>query len=713
MKLTFTWMSLLLLAGIPVQAQSSDPLVTYSTAIAAVPWSNGNKEITGATLQNLFALSSAALHAACINESGYDCSNATVTGVPGTSGAVPLLTLLTNATNANNLISGTVGVSRLPTIPFTSLQAIGADTVVGNFSAVSGVPTTNSLPNCATALSYSTSTHLFGCTASGGGTVTSVGLSLPAIFSVINSPVTSSGVITASLANQSPNLVFSGPATGTAAPPSFRALVAADIPQIPISTGVSGLGTGVATALAATPTGTGSIVLASGPSITLGNATGLPVATGLSGAGTGVTAALGNAVNATGGLITYAVTSLPSLVLTTSNLPAISADSVLLNATGASASPTGQAIGNCSNALTYSTSTHAFGCNTSAGTGTVTSITAGTGLTGGTITASGTIAAGPLVQPGGRLTLASHTPVMTTSQTAKSTLYYDSYVSKWVPIYNGTSDALDAITSNEMSVTLEASGTGLESANNVFDVWFYDNSGSPVVCIATNGSGAGWSGDTGGSNTARGTGYTALDNFSRSFITNKNAIANCYNATTNYGSIAANKATYLGTIMTDSATAGSVSFTYGGSAAGGSAAWFGVWNNYNRVSIATTVRDANSSWSYTTASFRSADNSNNNRVSFVIGNQEDAINVFYSDSAFSASVSTANIGVGLNTTTSATGYAAAIGINGTGGQGVSADAQTLSTAPLGQNFYQAVESGGTGTSFQGGTNFNLSFQSRM
>lgn len=50
------------------------------------------------------------------------------------------------------------------------------------------------------------------------------------------------------------------------------------------------------------------------------------------------------------------------------------------------------AVGNCSNALTYSTTTHTFGCNTTAGTGTVTSVTCGTGLSGGTITASGTCA---------------------------------------------------------------------------------------------------------------------------------------------------------------------------------------------------------------------------------------------------------------------------------------------------------------------------------
>lgn len=49
-------------------------------------------------------------------------------------------------------------------------------------------------------------------------------------------------------------------------------------------------------------------------------------------------------------------------------------------------------IPNCANSLTYSTTTHIFGCNVSAGTGTVTSVTCGTGLSGGTFTVSGTCA---------------------------------------------------------------------------------------------------------------------------------------------------------------------------------------------------------------------------------------------------------------------------------------------------------------------------------
>lgn len=67
------------------------------------------------------------------------------------------------------------------------------------------------------------------------GTVTSVGLSLPAIFSVIGSPVTSTGTLTATLATQAANTVFAGPTTGASATPAFRALVEADIPSLDAS----------------------------------------------------------------------------------------------------------------------------------------------------------------------------------------------------------------------------------------------------------------------------------------------------------------------------------------------------------------------------------------------------------------------------------------------------------------------------------------------
>ena len=85
-------------------------------------------------------------------------------------------------------------------------------------------------------------------TPGGGGTVTSVALSLPSIFTVSGSPVTSSGTLTGSLATQSANLVFAGPSSGSAATPTFRSLVAADIPALSYapttgSTSITTLGT--------------------------------------------------------------------------------------------------------------------------------------------------------------------------------------------------------------------------------------------------------------------------------------------------------------------------------------------------------------------------------------------------------------------------------------------------------------------------------------
>jgi hypothetical protein len=70
----------------------------------------------------------------------------------------------------------------------------------------------------------------------GLGTVTSVGLTLPNIFTVTNSPVTTTGSLTATLASQSANRLFASP-NGSAGQPTFRSLVAADLPTVTIAKG--------------------------------------------------------------------------------------------------------------------------------------------------------------------------------------------------------------------------------------------------------------------------------------------------------------------------------------------------------------------------------------------------------------------------------------------------------------------------------------------
>jgi len=65
----------------------------------------------------------------------------------------------------------------------------------------------------------------------GLGTVTSVALTAPSFISVSGSPITTAGTIALSLASQTANQVFAAP-NGSNGTPTFRSLVAADIPAL-------------------------------------------------------------------------------------------------------------------------------------------------------------------------------------------------------------------------------------------------------------------------------------------------------------------------------------------------------------------------------------------------------------------------------------------------------------------------------------------------
>jgi hypothetical protein len=96
------------------------------------------------------------------------------------------------------------------------------------------------------------------------GTVQSVGVSAPPGFTVSGSPVSGSGTISITQNPQNANTVEAGPASGSPAIPTYRALVLADIPIIPLTTGVSGI-----LPVANGGTGTASPGLVAGTNVTI------------------------------------------------------------------------------------------------------------------------------------------------------------------------------------------------------------------------------------------------------------------------------------------------------------------------------------------------------------------------------------------------------------------------------------------------------------
>lgn len=299
------------------------------------------------------------------------------------------------------------------------------------------------------------------------------------------------------------------------------------------------------------------------------------------------------------------------------------------------------------------------------GIGTVTSVllAAGSGMSfSGTnpITSSGTITVnGAVPAPQGRITLAANTPVMGPTSCSgaacsnQTTLRYDCSAGAQVPYYNGTTDLLDTIASCEVTDGMVAAATaGQVVANNVYDVWWV-HSGANRICVAMSaatGGGGGWSSDTGGSNVARGTGFSAIDPTTRGYPTNKNALTNCFNGATNYGSVSANQATYLGTVY--ASANGAVSFVFGTSVSGGGAAQLGVWNMHNRVDVKTVVSDSKATWTYASGTIRFVDASANNSIQFVSGLPVDGVYAnYYITSAAAAAGGGTRCGFALDSPT--------------------------------------------------------------
>lgn len=235
--------------------------------------------------------------------------------------------------------------------------------------------------------------------------------------------------------------------------------------------------------------------------------------------------------------------------------------------------------------------------------------------------------ASAFVTPGGRLTLTTAVPVLTSDVTAATTVYYTPYIHNRVPLWDGSAWTLTEVdeVSQTLADTTKSPAAATTSSN--YDMFVWDDEGT-VRCtrgpawddLTTRGTGAGK------------TELVRVDGF----------LMNAQNITNGPD---AQRGLYVGTISTNASTQLAMMFLPD-AAAGGSANRLDVWNMYNRVDISSVCRDSTNSWTDATTGWEALNASTSNRITFVIGLLEDRINARVQVSAtVTAGIQYAGIGM--------------------------------------------------------------------
>jgi len=210
----------------------------------------------------------------------------------------------------------------------------------------------------------------------------------------------------------------------------------------------------------------------------------------------------------------------------------------------------------------------------------------------------------------GRLTLTTATPVTTSDVTGAATIYFTPYNGDRIAVYDSTNWGLYTFSELSLSLTL--------TSDKNYDVFIYDNQGTLTLELS-----AAWTNDTTRADALylQDGAYVKFDDVSRR---------------------------YLGTIRasgTDT-TEDSASKRY-------------VWNYYNRVTKHMSVVDTTDSWTYTTATWRAANNSTANRVQYVVGlNEDEVIATVHATATNTAAVVSVGVGVDSTSANSAQIYGA-------------------------------------------------------
>ena len=250
---------------------------------------------------------------------------------------------------------------------------------------------------------------------------------------------------------------------------------------------------------------------------------------------------------------------------------------------------------------------------------------------------------------GGRLTLTTALPVTTSDVTAATTVYLTPHQGNQIALYSGSAWAYFDLT--EISISVPA------TTDSNYDVFVYDSTGLTLEAVV-------WTNDT-----TRATAIVLQDGvYCKSGTLTKR---------------------YVGSFRTTGVS---------GQTEDSEAARF-VWNYYNRALRKMKAVDATTSWTYTTTSWRSANNSTANRVEFVRGVNENEMIAILDVTGYDSVGGAVYVGIGLDTTSA--NSADTLSSNWTVNTIAPAYARYILAPALGYHYLQWVEYGSANGNFVG------------
>ncbi|KAB2937404.1 hypothetical protein [Hyphomicrobium sp.] len=289
--------------------------------------------------------------------------------------------------------------------------------------------------------------------------------------------------------------------------------------------------------------------------------------------------------------------------------------------------------------------------------------------------------------PQGRLTLTSGAPIMTSDVSAGTAIYYALYKGAYYPRFNGDRWSMRRFSELPLNLDGDSGHTGYHQSGKLFDLLLDDTTGSPRLV-----SGPAWASDT--------TRSAALTQTAAGFKVNNASMLVRYGANSGDTAIVgAGLLTWVGTFRA-SADGQTAMVFLPNAAAGGTSNKLYLANAYNEEWLTAVCRDSADSWNENDDTWKDANQSASNRVSFVACREGVQVRASHMRMNGNSGTASSLWSVGLNSSSPASGALHAF--NSTALALAMASRYEATLSGEGHNYIQAINrannaGGGQGT----------------